>query len=135
MKPLISCIDHCFFLNSYPLAFAGCRDGVLDLAKIPLGKRTNDLLNKVTVGLLSIITAMALTVKDVSFVLSFGGATLGNALIYVYPALMFRSAVKKMGDKATKGLKREVKFALSSAALGIGMGAIGARMALKSVLG
>lgn len=119
----------------YPLAFAGCRDGVLDIAKVPLAKRTNALLNKVTVGLLSVITGMALTVKDVSFVLSFGGATLGNALIYVYPALMFRSAVKKMGDKATKGLKREVKFALSSAVLGIGMGAVGARMALKTVLG
>ena len=92
-------------------------------------------MNKVTVGLLSVITSLALTVKDVSFVLSFGGATLGNALIYVYPALMFRSSVKKMGDKATSSLKREVKFALCSAALGIGMGAVGARMALKTVLG
>jgi hypothetical protein len=120
---------------SYPLAFAGCRDGILDLANVPLEERTNGLLNKVTIGALSIITSLALVLKDVSFVLSFAGATLGNALIYVYPALMFRGAVKKMGDKASKGLKREVKVALANAGLGIGMGAVGARMALKTLTG
>lgn len=120
---------------SYPLAFAGCRDGVLDIANVAPEDRSNGLLNKVTVGILSVITGLALTVKDVSFVLSFGGATLGNALIYVYPALMFRGAVKKMGAKATKSLKREVKVALSSAGLGIGMGIVGARMALKTLTG
>jgi len=117
---------------SYPLAFAGLRDGVLDLAKVPSDKRSNNLQNKLTVGLLSFITALALTVKDLTFVLSFGGATFGNALIYVFPALMFRRSVKDMGEKATKGLKREVKVAMSSAALGIGMGCVGARMALKA---
>jgi len=120
---------------SYPLAFAGCRDGILDLANVPLSKRTNGLLNKVTFGALSVITTLALVLKDVSFVMSFAGATLGNALIYVYPALMFRGAVKKMGDKATKGLKTEVKVALANAALGIAMGAVGARMALKTLTG
>lgn len=120
---------------SYPLAFAGFRDGILDIAKIPVEKRSNSLLNKVTVLCLSAITGLALAVKDVSFVLSFGGATLGNALIYVYPALMFRGAVKKMGDRASSSLKREVKLAMANGLLGIGMGMIGAKMALKSVLG
>ena len=118
---------------SYPLAFAGFRDGVLDLAKVPQEKRTNSLLDKVTVGCLSLITFLALTVKDVSFVLSFGGATLGNALIYLYPALMFRGAVKKLGDKASKSLKREVKVAMANAGLGVTMGIIGAKMALKAL--
>ena len=43
--------------------------------------------------------------------------------------MMFRSAVKKMGDKASKGLKREVPFAMFSALLGVGMGCVGAKMA------
>lgn len=120
---------------SYPFAFAGCRDGVLDLMKVPADKRSNSLLNKLTVAILSTVTGLALVLKDVSFVLSFGGATLGNALIYVYPALMSRGAVKKMGDKASKGLKSEVKLALANAGLGITMGAIGARMALKTLVG
>ncbi len=116
------------------MAFAGCRDGILDLANVPLEKRTNGLLNKVTLAALSLITTLALVLKDVSFVLSFAGATLGNALIYVYPALMFRGAVKKMGDNASKGLKREVKLALANAALGIVMGGVGAKMAVKSLM-
>ena len=116
------------------MAFAGCRDGLLDLANVPLEKRSNGLLNKVTVAALSVVTTLALVLKDVSFVLSFAGATLGNALIYVYPALMFRGAVKKMGDKASNGLKKEVKVALANAVLGVVMGGIGARMAVKSLL-
>ncbi len=42
---------------------------------------------------------------------------------------MFRSTVKNMGDKASKGLKREVPFAMFSAVLGVVMGCIGAKMA------
>jgi hypothetical protein len=118
---------------SYPLAFAGLRDGILDLAKVPTEKRSRGFINKVTIAALSCITTSALILKDVSFVLSFGGATLGYALIYVYPALMFRGAVKKMGDQATKGLKREVKLALANASFGLTMGVIGAKMALKSL--
>jgi len=121
-------------LFSYPLVFSGCRDGVLDIANVPAEKRTNGLLNKVTVAILAGVTGSALVLKDLSFVLSFGGATLGNALIYVYPALMFRKAVKDMGEKATKGLKREVNFAMGTAGLGIAMGIVGAKMAIKSLV-
>jgi hypothetical protein len=84
--------------NLLRLTFAGCRDGVLDLAKAPEEKRTNGLLNKVTCVCLPGFTRLIIVVTDFSFVVSFGGATLGNALIYLYPALMFRGAVKKMGD-------------------------------------
>mmetsp|Transcript_9105 Transcript_9105/g.12636 ORF Transcript_9105/g.12636 Transcript_9105/m.12636 type:complete len:509 (-) Transcript_9105:336-1862(-) len=119
---------------SYPLAFTGARDGILDLLNIAPKDRTDSLQNKVTLTILSAVTALALKLKDVSFVLSFAGATLGNALIYVYPALMFRKAVKNMGEKATSGLKTEVKAALGSACLGVVMGAIGAVMAVKNVL-
>ena len=38
--------------------------------------------------------------------------------------------MKNMGDKASPGLKREVPFAMFSAALGLVMGGIGAKMAL-----
>lgn len=120
---------------SYPLAFSGCRDGVMDLMNVPVEKRTNSLLNKLTLGILAVVTSLALSLNDVSFVLSFGGATLGNALIYVYPALMFRGAVKKMGDKASASLRSEVKLAMANAGLGITMGLIGAKMALKTLFG
>ena len=84
---------------SYPLAFTGCRDGFLDLAQIGMAQRTPGLMNLVTISLLGIITFLACTLTDVSFVLAFGGATLGNALTYVYPALMYRATVKQQRRK------------------------------------
>jgi len=118
---------------SYPLAFVGFRDGVIDLLKIPAEKRTDTKLNQLTIILLGIITALASKVKDLSFLLSFAGATLGNALIYVFPAVMFRKAIKDLGESATASQKLEAKGILGVAGLGIGMGVVGAKMALKSL--
>lgn len=117
-------------LFSYPLAFTGCRDGVLDLAEIPYQNRSSSLLNLVTVSLMGMITILALSLKDVSFVLAFGGATLGNALTYVFPALMYRAVVRKLG---LKGEGVGVFISTSSAVLGVFIGIIGAAMALKSL--
>lgn len=49
-------------------------------------------------------------------------ATLGNALTYVYPALMYSAIVKKQNRKDQKG---GVLVANLSAVLGIVMGVIG----------
>lgn len=115
---------------SYPLAFTGCRDGFMDLAKVPVEKRSNGLMNFVTILLLSFITYLATILTDVSFVLAFGGATLGNALTYLYPALMYRAVVKQQN---LKGEGFGVFVAMLSALLGVVMGIIGAGMALKSL--
>lgn len=120
-------------LLRYPLAFVGCRDGLLEMMKVPKEERTDSKLNNLTIIMLGAITATALKITDLSFIMSMGGATLGNALIYVYPALMFRSAVKNLGDEATSAQKAEVYVAMAFAALGIVMGAIGAKMALGTL--
>ena len=120
-------------LLRYPLAFVGCRDGLLEMMKVPKEERTDAKLNNLTIIMLGAITATALKITDLSFIMSMGGATLGNALIYVYPALMFRSAVKNLGEEATSAQKAEVYVAMAFAALGIVMGAIGARMALGTL--
>jgi len=118
---------------TYPLAFVGCRDGTLEMMQVPKEERTDAKLNNLTYIILASVTAVALKITDLSFIMSFGGATLGNALIYVYPAIMFRSAVKNLGDDATAAQKLEVKLAMAFAALGIGMGAIGTKMALSKL--
>ncbi|KAL7522236.1 hypothetical protein ACHAWX_006913 [Stephanocyclus meneghinianus] len=100
---------------SFPLAFVGARDGWLDLLNVPSEKRSNAVLNKATLAILSVITLIATQLKELAFIMSFAGAT---------------SAVKKMGVKASKGLRREVPFALFSALLGLVMGSIGTKMAL-----
>ncbi|KAG7355537.1 transmembrane amino acid transporter [Nitzschia inconspicua] len=115
---------------SYPLAFTGCRDGFLDLAKVSMEKRSSGLLNMVTIAILGVLTYLACSLTDVSFVLAFGGATLGNLLTYVYPALMYRAVVAQQNRK---GEQLGVSVAMVSAVLGLGMGIIGAGMALRSL--
>jgi hypothetical protein len=83
---------------SYPLAFTGARDGIMDSFKIPEKNRSTGFVNTLTGGMLSAITVAALLINDVSFVLAFAGATLGSCLIYIYPALMFRGAIQKYRD-------------------------------------
>lgn len=117
-------------VHSYPLAFVGVKEGLLDLFQVK--KRTDKVYNTVTITALSAITYAALKVTDVSFVLAFAGATLGNALIYVFPSFMFRGTVSKMSN-ATPKLKREAKLAPFVAAAGVIMGSIGAKMAIKSL--
>lgn len=116
---------------TYPLVFVGCRDGVLSLLKVPKEKQTNAKLDQLTVVLLAMITFAATILEDLSFVMSFGGATLGNALIYILPAIMFKSVVKNMGDNASAALKNETYFATFSMLLGIFMGAVGTVQSLK----
>lgn len=118
---------------SYPLLFVGTRDGLLDLIRVPESKRTNAFLNKLSVGLLAILTGLALNITDLTFVASMSGAVFGASLIFIFPTLMFRAAVKDMGDKATKGQKWESKLCSFIAAVGIAIGGIGARMAMKNV--
>lgn len=114
---------------SYPLAFVGFRDGVIDMMKVPAEKRTNSFLNTLTIVILSILTTLAIVLTDVSFVLSFGGATLGNALTYVYPALMYAAVNKSQDRKEGFG----VLVAQLSAVLGVVMGIIGAKMAIAKL--
>jgi amino acid permease len=56
---------------SYPLAFVGARDGILDLFQVK--DRSAARLNALTVGMLAAITVLALIIPDVSFVLAFAG--------------------------------------------------------------
>ena len=60
-------------------------------------------------------------------------ATLGNCLIYIFPGIMFRGAIKKLPNP-TKLQKAEVKIALVSAAVGAALGTMGAIKAVQSVL-
>jgi amino acid permease len=113
---------------SYPLAFQGCRDGILDLCRLTPKQRADDnLTNLTTLLLLSVVTFLAIVLKDVSLVLSVGGATLGNALTYVYPAIMYHGVNRKQRRNETAG----VLLSAASAVLGIFMGGYGAKIALS----
>jgi amino acid permease len=113
---------------SYPLLFVGTRDGFLDLLRLPEQKRSKALLNKVTIGMVGLITLVASKVTDLTFVASMSGAVLGTSLIFIYPTLMFRATVK---DDPTK--RWESRLCSLIASLGVVIGLFGANMALQTI--
>ena len=117
---------------SYPLTFVGIRDGVFDLMKVPPSSRTPSKTAKASVAILSVVTLLACVVKDLGFVLSFGGATLGNAIVFVFPAFMFAAAVEKAGRGGE--MRGEVRVAKGVAWAGVGMGLVGAVQSVKAIL-
>ncbi|GMH89492.1 hypothetical protein TrVE_jg5671 [Triparma verrucosa] len=114
---------------SYPLTFVGIREGIFDLSKTSDADRVKKS-TPLSLGILAVVTCIASQLKDLSFVLSFGGATLGNSIVFLFPSMMFAAAVKKMGRKDLEG---EVKVTKAVGALGIVMGIIGGFQALKSL--
>jgi hypothetical protein len=109
----------------------GVRDGVLDLTKITnrSSPSKNVMFNTTwTVVLLAVITSLAFVVKDLRIVLAFGGATWGNAVIYLFSTYMFCSLAKK-----DVSLQKEVKWATATGLTGLTMGIIGTVRAIKSM--
>jgi amino acid permease len=113
---------------SYPLAFGGFRNGLLDLAKVPSAKRDGRLLNPLTIGLLAVITAGAFVLKDIGIILAVGGATWGNFVIYLAPCIMVLSAARTYTD-----LQPMVPRAVVTGVIGLGLGVIGTTRALQSL--
>ena len=69
---------------SFPILLSACRSSAFDLFKISREKR-----KQLTAILLASITALALAVTDAGFVISFTGALMGTAIVYIFPTLMF----------------------------------------------
>jgi Transmembrane amino acid transporter protein len=111
---------------SFPLIFTGTRDGLLDLFKVKNDKRNDGLINKVTIGLMIAVTALASQLKDLGLVASIGGATFGTALVYVYPIIMF---IRSQKGKSTK----ETIPAALIGIVGLAMGCIGTVFACKGL--
>jgi len=116
--------------SGYPLCFSGVRDGILDIANVREKDRTNGLLNKITVGILSFVTFFAVLVKDFGLVMALSGATFGNAVMFVFPSLMFRKAVKQM-DAPNKRLQLESKLAGGAIGFGVVLSVLGTFLALQ----
>jgi amino acid permease len=120
---------------SYPLAFGGVRDGLLDLVRVPKSRRTDALLDGLTVALLTVITAMAYFVKDLRKLLAFNGATWGNAVIYLLPTYMFVQCVGKMEQQQHGSgieLRKEVPRVIATGVIGLCLGIVGTVLAVQS---
>jgi hypothetical protein len=108
---------------SYPLIFVGCRDGILDLFGVKAEKRSETVLNQVTLAVLGLVTIMASQLTDLGLVASIGGATFGTALVFVYPIIMF---LKSQTERT-----KETLPAAAIGVLGVIMGIIGTILSFK----
>lgn len=84
---------------SYPLNFVGLRDGVLNMLGLSGAASKPSVHILATVALLCAVNGLALVVKDLGLVVSIGGALLGSALVYVFPAAMFIQATRNLSKK------------------------------------
>ena len=88
-------------VTTYPLVFLGTRDGVLDLLIVPTELQTSSNLNVLSVVILTIITVTAAFVTNLGLVAAVGGGTLATAVVFIFPALMFRFAIRNEGAEAS----------------------------------
>ncbi|EEC42689.1 predicted protein [Phaeodactylum tricornutum CCAP 1055/1] len=109
---------------SYPLAFKGVKDGVMDLAKVPVERRAK-ISDGLTVALLIGITSLALVLTDIRLILSLGGATWGNCVIYIFPSLMLFKAAN-----TRPWLQAKRAQAVLTGLLGLVLGVLGTKQAL-----
>ena len=114
-------------LFSYPLNFVGLREGVFALAKVPKEKADSTPFHVgATVLLMCLINGSALFIKDLGLAVALGGAILGSALVYIFPALM--AIGEKQGAIKTKAEKL-ANWGL--AGLGVFFAGLGAVMSIK----
>jgi sodium-coupled neutral amino acid transporter 11 len=115
-------------ITGYPFTFCAMRDGLLDIAKVAESKR-KDIKLPLNVALMTAVTALALVLKDVGFVVSLSGALFGSTLMFVVPAFMNISNLKK-GGALTKNNKIEIAINYIMMLLGLGSAALGMGIAI-----
>lgn len=109
---------------TYPLPFIGTRDGILDLFSVDLEWQTSTNLSALSIGMLSVFTALACHYTDLGLVNAVGGGSLGTAVVFIFPSIMFYAAVANQKEARAR-LKCESTFCLLLMLLGIAMGVIG----------
>jgi amino acid permease len=116
-------------LTGYPFTFSALREGILDLANIKEEEKRSNALRPLTVGLLTVVTGLAIVLRDVGFVVSISGAMFGAALMFVVPAMMnianMRALAKQKNIALTKGQGVEIAANYGIVGTGVSLGVLG----------
>lgn len=105
-------------LTGYPFTFSALREGLLDLMNFS-EERRKKAVKPLTVGLLSIITVMALLLKDVGFVVSLSGSLFGCSLMFIVPAIMTIQNSKK--NRVKSGSENNLEISMNYIIIGLGI--------------
>jgi amino acid permease len=123
-------------LFAYPLVFLGAREGWVALMASHNDDNNNNVMptttdavpnrKLITVIILVIVTALAIFVPNLTFVLSFAGATLSSCVIYIFPSVMFQALDRTCTCLLKHTSKWEMQEAVTMMWLGVVLGACGA---------
>lgn len=109
-------------ITGYPFTFTALRDSILETLKVS-DKNQNQYRQIFTYVLLSVVTVLALVLKDVGFVASISGALFGALLMFILPPVMHIANSK--GLKPTVSNKIEKLWNYFIIILGFVMGTLG----------
>lgn len=125
-------------ITGYPFTFSALRDGIMDILKIKNEER-NKVFIPITLTSLSVLTALALVLKDVGFVVSISGAMFGCSVMFIIPAIMnislIRKQAKNMGKTLTKSNNFEIAANYGMMGTGFVMAVIGVLVSVLKQLG
>jgi amino acid permease len=123
-------------LFGFPLVNNGAREGLKNFCYSALGwKAIVDPKNHhlITVLYLSFLTLIAVSVRDVGLVVGLSGAIFGSFLVYICPALIYTTIVKKVnGRESTEYSKAKLNIALIP--FGLFCGAMGVSLTIREAL-
>merc|ERR1711871_1380643 len=121
------------FWTGYPFTFSALREGILDLTNSE-GETRKKSVKPLTVGLLTIVTVLALLLKDVGFVVSLSGSLFGCSLMFIVPAIMTIQNSKKMKWTSHEVNKFEISMNCGIIALGVVLTIIGTGITINRQL-
>jgi amino acid permease len=125
-------------ITGFPFTFSALRQGVMDLAGLKGASRDNAFA-AVTVGGLGLLTALALVLKDVGFVVSISGAMFGCAVMFIIPAILnianIRKSARNGGQELSSGANMEVAANYGMMATGLAMAVIGVSVTVLREMG
>lgn len=123
-------------LFGFPLVACGARESLVGVASSlgfpEIGSDKNHFL--LVLGILSFITAISCTVKDVSLVVGLTGAAMGSFIVYVCPAIIYTKAVAIVKGHDSLEHNR-AKLNLGLVPFGLCIASLGCFMTIKDAMG
>eukprot|EP00747_Dinoflagellata_sp_TGD_P186878 gnl/TRDRNA2_/TRDRNA2_44231_c0_seq1.p1 gnl/TRDRNA2_/TRDRNA2_44231_c0~~gnl/TRDRNA2_/TRDRNA2_44231_c0_seq1.p1 ORF type:complete len:474 (+),score=61.16 gnl/TRDRNA2_/TRDRNA2_44231_c0_seq1:125-1546(+) len=124
-------------IAGFPFVLVAFRDGALGIFLRPTGadlswKPERNTQNTMTVFLVIVITAIAIVIDDLGFLVAFGGAVTANAITYVFPALAALSAFGPHVQNNEVNRMERFEYVLNQAIvlLGIALAVVGASVTI-----
>ena len=75
---------------------------------------------------MALITGLSLVLEDAGVVVSFNGAVMGSAIIYIFPGLILLKSIRRKLDSDALALTRKVRLELFMSRFLVGFGVISA---------